>query len=454
MNQLKKSLTLMGVMAASLPLMTGCGQLANEQSRTAVLASISEAQWDAAASSQEVLIMGSRDGTNYAFSDATAAKNPTYTFETGKPYVLRLVNKNQSGNTGSGGEHYLSDYTTNRGGAAQTPGAGAGGNAWADNGFWSSVVVHKVVTRNTVFKAPFILDFELNKVRNLNGVTNNATEEGSGLDAMKVDGTDTAVTTPALDTEALVYFVPVRTGSYRMFCSKGGSHAVMRADINIVGNPDKAPDFELESDFSIGYTENAERGSSNAVWSSTSQRVGSVGLAEANGTISMVAAASNDPVTTSGYRMAERSGLQMTTNATRKGYQFRMYKQAGETGQFELASDLFRNVVIRKIHDVDAQFKPVYLESVTLLEGQGTTCGGLPSSTRSVSPVNTNCKSLNPTTGAVLGQFNGKSNPGQGQVDLYIVPQADKLGSYDTTITTPSGAVKNTTWTVTSSLLQ
>jgi hypothetical protein len=119
-----------------------------------------------------------------------------------------------------------------------------------------------------------------------------------------------------------------------------------------------------------------------------------------------------------------------------------------------LASDLFRNVVIRKIHDVDAQFKPVYLESVTLLEGQGTTCGGLPSSTRSVSPVNTNCKSLHPTTGAVLSQFNGKSNPGQGQVDLYIVPQADKLGSFNTTITTPSGAVKNTTWTVTSSLLQ
>ena len=454
MKQLKKSLSLIGVMAASLPLFTGCGQIANEKSRAAILGSISEAQWEAAAANPEVLIMGSRDGSTYAFSDASGTKNPTYTFETGKPYVFYMVNKNQTGNNSSGAEHYLSDYTTNRGGAAGTPGAGTGGNSWADNGFWSSVVVQKVVTRNTVFKAPFILDFELNKIRNLNAVTNNATAEGAGLDEIKVDGTDTAVTTPALDTVALVYFVPVRTGSYRMFCSKGGSHAVMRADINIVGTPDKAPDFELASDFAIAYTENAERGSSNAVWSSTSQRVGSVGLAESNGAISMVAAASNDPVTTSGYRMAERSGLQMTTNATRKGYQFRVYKQAGETGEFELASDLFRNVVIRKIHDVDAQFKPVYLESVTLLEGQGTTCGGLPSSTRSVSPVNTNCKSLHPTTGAVLSQFNGKSNPGQGQVDLYIVPQADKLGSFNTTITTPSGAVKNTTWTVTSSLLQ
>jgi hypothetical protein len=424
------------------------------------LGSISEAQWDAAAANPEVMIMGSRNVTNYTFSDAADTKNPTYTFEAGKPYVFHLVNKyNPSGNKGDN-EHYLSDYVTNRGGASgnsnASPGAGAGGNTWADNGFWSSVVVHKVVTRNTVFKAPFILDFELNKVRNFNGATNSATVEGSDLNAVQVDGADTESATTrgkSFATEALVYFVPVRTGSFSMFCSKSG-HENMRATINIVGTPDKIPDFELESDFSIAYAESLERSSGNAVWSSSSQRVGSVGLAESNGVISMVAAASNDPITTSGYRMAERSSLKMTTNTTRKGYQFRVYKQAGETGEFELASDLFRNVVIRKIHDVDAQFKPVYLEAVTLLEGQGTTCGGLPSSTRSIGPANTNCKSLHPTTGAVLSQVNGKGNPGQGQVDLYIVPQADKLGSYDTTITTPSGSVKNTTWTVTSSLLQ
>ncbi len=457
MKQLKKSLSLIGVMAASLPLFTGCGQIANEKSRAAILGSISEAQWTAAAANPVVMNMGRQSNGKYEFRDSANridSNGPIYTFEVGKPYVFHLINKAETSHYGI--EHYLSDYVTNQGSGA---GAGIGGNTWSNNGFWSSVVVGKAVSRNTVFKAPFILDFELNKVRNLGGSTYSnftGTTAHTGIGTLSetvVAGTASDSDGTTKDTQAWVYFVPVRTGSFTMWCSKGGSsHGVMRATINIVGEADKQPDFELESDFDSTYANSGERSSSNAVW--TYQRTGSLGLAESGGQISMVATASNfDRNSTGGtWEQTERSGLMMTTNGTRRGYQFRVYKQEGDEGEFELASDLFRHVAIRKIHDVDVQFKPIYLESVTLRSGAGSTCGGLPSTV--AGPHNSNCKSLNPDTGAVMSTFNASSNPGQGQVDLYIVPQADKLGSFDTTITSSNGAQKLTSWTVTSSLLQ
>jgi hypothetical protein len=246
-----------------------------------------------------------------------------------------------------------------------------------------------------------------------------------------------------------------------MYCSKGtdetSGHGAMKAIFNVVGESDGQPDFELADDFDIAYAESLERnGKRSTVWSadgnSADYRVGSAGFSVSGSSISMTTSASTGLVSGTAD-MASRNGeLKMTTSGTRNGYLFRLYKESGESGAFKVDSDLFRHVVIRKIHDVDVQFKPVYLESVTLLSGAGSQCGGTPDATGVTTPATAICKSYSSGT-TVNTNYNGKGNPGEKQVDLYIVPQADKLGSYDTTITTSSGATLNTSWTVTGSAL-
>lgn len=465
MLHLKLNKTWMGVVAAALPMLAGCGQLSNYKSRTAVLASISDAEWAAAAANPVMIYFGSNNSIyQFRTSEAPGVNGPRLRFEVGKPYVIRMINKAETGNYTA--EHYLSDYVTNRGGASlnssntTATGAGVGGGTWADNGFWSSVVVSKTVSRRAEYRAPFILDLELNDPSDIDGRSPSGGSAVAGLTGINSTYVSQTATTDqnssAEDTKADVYFVPVRTGSFTMFCSKvSGTHKDMRAYIDIVGEPDAQPDFELADDFNMVYAESLERnGSASTMWSSSGYRVGSLGLAASGSTVNVIPAASNEKVSATEL-MSQRNSIALTTNGGRSGYLYRLYKQDGDTSDYLIDSDLFRNVVFRKIHDIDVQFKPVYLDSVKLLAGRGSVCGGLPydAATNTVAnPATSNCKAYK-ASGAVGTFYNGVGNPGEKQVDLYMVPQADKLGSYDTSITTSSGATLNTTWTVTESAL-
>ena len=503
---LKMNKTWMGAIALALPMLASCGQLSNYKTRTAVLSSISDAEWAAAAANPVVLNFGSTaDDNNYEFRDGRNVKgsgfplgyNLKYTFQAGKPYVLHIINRVEPGATGtnpkkSNNEHYLSDETTDKGIWQNTtvPGNQKAGVGWSSNGFWSSIVVQKVVDKDIVFKAPFILDLELNDVFDNGGVTHTGgTSNGEvGLHAGANVGTTGNTSTTAghgANTEALVYFVPVRTGSFKMWCSK--PHSDMLMTINIVGEVDRQPDFELESDFDQTLAESVDRGNTDCSKSGSNastdyacrtfdgvsdpnyhawkrftngigaggsgsgsvtddQKTGNLGVGFQNGEIALSTKYSaygvdnytNTVSAPATWAMSSSSYPTMTTANERRGYQFRLYKLRDDSKEYEISSEVFKNVAFRKIHSVHTQFKPVYLESITLREGLGTDCG--------VDAPNVfSCKSMG--SNGVNDRFNGRGNPGEKQVDIYMVPQLAKKGSFDTTIRTGETSL-NTSWIV------
>ncbi len=417
MLHLKLNKTWIGVIAAALPMLAGCGQLSNYRTRTAVLSSISDAEWAAAAANPVTI----------SFVNSSTKFSPENTiFQVGKPYVLKVVNPAISGNLSSGAEHYLADYYTNSGVDREITGVTLGGGTrWSSNGFWSSIVINKIVTRQAEYRVPFMLDFEINKTANNGGY-------GSGGATGNISASAAAHGT----NFALIQFVPVRSGSYKVWCSKSrsadgiGGHQAMTGNIQIVGSPDGQPDFELESDFDDALAKTGHRDGSHAVW--TSQRGGTLDVA-GSGAVSMVSTM---------YLNAGTDASEPKTMKTSygKGYQLRFRKGSGASDSYRLESDLFRNVAFRKIQDIDVQLKPIYVESVTLLGGVGdSSCLPLSATTDdNGSNGGKNCKADADISGASTAGYNGSGNPGKRQVDFWIVPQASKSGSYNMTFTNVS----------------
>ena len=230
-----KSLVLFGLLGTlGGAVLTSCGNGISTTDKEAAacttascyLAPITAAEWAAAEADMLTMEMekinasnssGTRDAFEFRWKDKTGTRvyqghtnGPT--FIAGKPYVINFINPVGTNNNDQ--DHYFTAYT---GADKSLP------------DFYKAIAVEKVVTPEMIYKTPYIVDFELNKPENNDNVAGNPRQ-----------------------TEAKIYFVPVRSGSYEIVCKDGGhsqqtDHTGMVTTIQITSGIDSYPDFELDS---------------------------------------------------------------------------------------------------------------------------------------------------------------------------------------------------------------
>jgi hypothetical protein len=223
-------------------------------------------------------------------------------------------------------------------------------------------VVQKIVTPTATYRAALLNDFELN-----------APAHNSNL-----------------NTEAEIYFIPVKTGVFAALC-KDGKHSDsakklgMFATLQIKGKAGSELDFEWPSDYPANLGD-AKNGLKSIGYASSSKQADfwhEVVLQSGPGTVGM-------------------SPLALRGNPSQPGYLgsvVRFKKAPGSTQSLTLTTDFFKTMALRKIHDKHAQIKPYLLTSIEFAAGPSET-----------NPVNA-------------------SKPGTGEVDLFTVPTVQ--GSFD-----------------------
>ncbi|MFQ5703202.1 MAG: plastocyanin/azurin family copper-binding protein [Gemmatimonadales bacterium] len=131
-----------------------------------------------------------------------------YTFEAGKPYVLRITNA-----ASNSSKHYFSPEGTS---------------------FYKAIATRKIETAEAEYKAPYFDAVEL--------------QIGGSLE---------------------IYFVPVLAGTYDIICTiPGHKEAGMTATATITGGEGFTLDLEVAADFNTALTSDPRRSSSHAVWTS------------------------------------------------------------------------------------------------------------------------------------------------------------------------------------------
>ncbi len=139
-------------------------------------------------------------GSNLSFSPNV------FSFEAGKPYVLRITNSSSNSS-----KHYFSPEGTS---------------------FYKAVAARKMETGDAEYKAPYFDAVEL-----------------------QIGGT------------VEFFFVPVSAGTYDIICTiTGHKEAGMTATATITGGEGFALDLEVASDFNAALMTDARRSGSNAVW--------------------------------------------------------------------------------------------------------------------------------------------------------------------------------------------
>jgi len=324
-------------------------QASNEHCRTAAcyLGSISEAQWSMAAAKPTTVVFDKVDNSGAASDYAYLSKdwadpaNKTLVFEAGKPYVLKFINRFSALNNTAGGdgEHYFTSPE-----------------------FYSSIVVHKIVTPSATYRAPLLNDFELN-----------APAHNSNR-----------------DTEAEIYFVPVKSGVYTVLCKEGkhsdkSKGSGMFATLQIKGSAQRELNFEWPSDYpaALGDPKHPLKGISYASSSKQSDFWHQVELKSGEGGVAM-------------------SPLALRGNSAQAGFMgsvVRFTKAQGSAQPVTLKTEFFKTMALRKIHDKHAQIKPYMLTSIEFAAGASE-----------ANPVNA-------------------TKPGTGEVDLFMVPTVQ--GNFD-----------------------
>jgi uncharacterized cupredoxin-like copper-binding protein len=151
----------------------------------------------------------------------------TFTFEAGKPYVLRITNP-----ASNDSKHYFSP---------------AGFES-----FFQAVATRKVQTAEAEYKAPYFDAVEL-----------------------KIGGT------------LEIYFVPVLAGQYDIVCTIAGHEAAgMSASVEILWGDGYQLDLEIDPAFNTALTTDARRSGSHAVWTTAQDLV--VSMAEGTGTYAFI----------------------------------------------------------------------------------------------------------------------------------------------------------------------
>jgi len=436
-----------------------CLGTASEVTATEVRNCITAAQWAAAEADPHILELDNVTGTGWyyemgakevEYTDSNGVTRDRYEFEVGKPYVLKVVNKKTTSSGSAANEHYISDYIANGGYWGRKDSVTAGGPfvpqsttevttgnkaltlttggaltssqdyiqgvRWADNGFWRSIVLEKVVTRQGQYRAPYLLDFELNDPKNNGG----GGTSGQGN-----------------DTVAWIYFVPVVAGDFQVYCNKS-YHETMLTTFKITGDFGHDVDFEVPSTYDATLLQARERHNND-------YKAGVGGSTITNPWDSTNFASTNS---TKRFEMLveEASGVvDMTDKTLTSGnaYQFRLSKKSGSTGEYTIKPESFlQKMVIRKIQDVDAQIKPVYMTEITLLDGAGDECAPVQSGAAGTCISNTN--------GTANSTHNGNNNPGDRSVDMYVYAPASSVGSYTVDFSkTSSGVTTDSTATAT-----
>jgi len=300
---------------------------------------------------------GNADDYVFKWMDKNGDEVCAPTFEVKKPYVVKFVNRATTLNAAA--EHYFTGI-----------------------GFFNAIAVKQVKSSDATYKMPYLLDFELNKTtKNYQGG----------------------------ETLAEIHFVPVTTGAYDIICtisghySNDGSHHGMVTRVEIAGGAAGViPDFELPTTFDLDLTRDSRRSGSNSAWTGVS--VTSVNLTETSGSLAFASPVALNVATGSG-----------------SGYVLRFAKSSGSTGVYTVASDFFKAMVIRKIHDRDIQLKPVYLTSMEIQTGAseayaGTDTGGTATST---------------------------GYPGRRQIDFFVIPVTAGQ-TYATTLSVSGGSSAST----------
>lgn len=345
----RAAVTLVGAAAIAACTSNPVNVASNDHCRTAscYLGSVSQAQWKAAAASPITVVFdkvdnsGSAADYTYESKDWADPANKTLVFEAGKPYVLKFINRFSALNnsTGGDGEHYFTSPE-----------------------FYKSIVVQKIVTPSATYRAPFLNDFELNA--------------------------------PALnsnrDTEAEIYFIPVKTGIFAALCKEGkhsdsAKRMGMYATLQIKGKGGRELDFELPSDYpaGLGDAKNELKSINYAGSSKQADFWHDVVLQTGDGRVSMSPLALRGSSKAPGYL----------------GSVVRFKKAQGSSQGVILTSEFFKTMALRKIHDKHAQIKPYLLTSIEFAAGASE-----------ANPLNA-------------------SKPGTGEVDLFMVPTVQ--GNFD-----------------------
>lgn len=331
---------------------------------------------------------GTADNFAYRITRGTLTGDAALTFETGKPYVIKF--KSIANATNWDQEHYFTHPD-----------------------FWKSVAVKKVVTPSATYYAPYLNDFELNAPKN-----NSLTATSSSV--------------PGTATEATVYFVPVKAGSFGVRC-KSTFHSKptnpisgMYSTVTITGNSSLPTNFfAIPSDYSdeLGRAHQTDAGFGSTSTAATAVGVYNKYKAKSAGDVvsgdaiiplgcvsgvTEVGCWATIPPTTDISVSATGSnvGFSQVTLPNLSASILRFTKPVGFAGSYALTStNFFKNVAIRKIHDAHIQIKPYYLEKVVF------------------AAVAADAPSVNNSTAA-----NSSRHPGPGQLDFYVVPRA--TGTY------------------------
>ncbi len=172
---------------------------------TPVLASawVSFVNWDEATT---ITVNMVENGAALSFSPNT------FTFEAGKPYILRITNP-----ASNDSKHYFSPEGTS---------------------FYQAIATRKVQTAEAEYKAPYFDAVEL-----------------------KLGGT------------LELFFVPVIAGTYDIICTITGHKAAgMTGTVTITGGEGYQLDLEVASDFNTALMTDARRSGSHAVWTDAIER--------------------------------------------------------------------------------------------------------------------------------------------------------------------------------------
>jgi hypothetical protein len=510
-----KSLILLGLLGTTGGvLLTSCGSgggssssdsvtSSNVVKRSELLASITDAQWADAKTNMYTLEfirptsayataqgLGSAGTYQYRWIKDGAEVNPP-TFNAMSPYVIKFVNKScfdedADGIIRSTAIDLNGDTdTTDVGEKECNNGASNGGSEhyFTAPSFFKSIVLHKVETADLEYKAPYLLDFELNAPGN------------------NVQDTSAPVN-EQFDTWAYMYFVPVVAGEHELSCKldgvNGGSHSTqdgngdttpgdhsgMFTTVTISGSSEKSIDFELKSDFDSRLALDYRRldgeklapptqrhGTVKTSWKAAGSAAdnlwGSSGAGPTyNGCagklynlreVNITDSGSLVPaVTGSGTFQAEfgfKSGQRamdlspdlamtftdyqnpdLTAAAGRRCYKVRLQLsndaaggQATGTEAVSISSELFSKVVYRKFHDRNLQIKPIYFDSIKFLPRTAASDAFWQSHTGE----------------AQTSASTSDTQPKRYQVDLWFTPEAEDftaLTDLTSTITIGAGA--------------
>ena len=277
---------------------------------------VAAADWDTATTIK--LTLGEPKAGVYSYTFDTTGTNEL-TLISGNPYILQIINPATNAE-----KHYLS--TKSFMGTVNMPGD-----------FYKAIAVRKAQTADAEYKAPYFRALEL--------------------------------LTSTTDRMIELYFVPVLTGSYYIFCQQSGHESGgMAGKITIEGEATNKLDLEVDPLFDTSLLTADELSGSHKVWKSP---VG-ITVAMTEGTADC---AGNDycyTVTSDSTTDDFTQGLNIGT-----GYKITLSNAGTNEKHYFTAPDFFKSLATRKAQDSHGEIKVPYFNAVELRNNSSGTATDL-----------------------------------------------------------------------------